>query len=289
MKKIFAVLIAALMVFGFAVADSNAAMRHFEAKVFKMSNDLNNLVEISDTVTYKVLQASSDSSETIYSDANRTAMTNPVAASVFTTKDRVDFWCDPTATDDLSIDLIVVDQNGGFTAFLEDFKPTTHSIVIDERPNIRHTGVIWTEPAAQYTVYDGVKFLADTAVHNVKLEVVTVLASQTMDIGMTTDADGFLNEASLTTATVIDPMSPTYTAVGTYAYISTATVVGELLGKSLAGIPNTSTIPSVAFFEGVHTIRDHTVTSAGSLAYAAGSVYGSAPKGYIVYEFTRYR
>lgn len=166
------------------------------------------LTKITSGVTYKVLAVNADTSETlyVYDDQAFTSLTNPVTTTNFNSPDRVQFRTDPTdSSTDRYVDLIVVDTAGGYTAFVEDFDKYTHTIVINERPNIQHHGVIWWSYSSAVEVDTGIDFDYDTRIEGVSLEVVTVDASATVDVGLLStgtngDADGFLDGVSTTTA-----------------------------------------------------------------------------------------
>lgn len=166
------------------------------------------LTKITSGITYKVLAVNADTSETlyVYDDQAFTSLTNPVTTTNFNSPDRVQFRTDPTdSSTDRYVDLIVVDTAGGYTAFVEDFDKYTHTIVIDERPNIQHHGVIWWSYSSAVEVDTGIDFDYDTRIEGVSLEVVTVDASATVDVGLLStgtngDADGFLDGVSTTTA-----------------------------------------------------------------------------------------
>lgn len=207
MKRFISIFLMLLMVFAFCFS-ADAATRYFRAEVYRLTNTgdvADSSTRITSGITYKVLATDSDTAETIWSNTAKTSKTNPVTTTVYNTQDRVDFYCDPTDSGDLQVDLIVNDTSGGYTAVLEDFLPTTHKIIIDERPNVQHHGVIWFTGVNGTETDTGIDFDYDTAVEAVRVEIVTVESGSTIDVGLLStgtngDADGFNDGISGATA-----------------------------------------------------------------------------------------
>lgn len=300
MKKLFVFLAVLAIVFSVAVAPAQAVWRDMWAYVYSWDGTLNadgrmNLTRLTSGVTFKVLQRNSDTAETLYvyrSDA-LTSLTNPVSTTNFASStycnDKVTFRVDPGETNDIYVDVIVVDTSGGYTAFIEDFTDRVHTIVIDERPNVQHTGCIWYAiPAVATETDSGIDFDYDTAIHKVYVHNVTgALAAAVLEVGLFSsetagDVDGFIDEGVVgTVAGWIRPDKPTITAATTETYVSTASIVGALMGSSLAG-------SAVAGDEGSSYMWDHIIESANavSLVYSCNT---TVPSGYIFYDFTRIR
>lgn len=131
-------------------APSEAAFQDFSATVYRWSGGYAadgspTLVKATTGITYRVLAAGADTNETLYAfgDDTFTSKTNAVSATVFATDGRIAFRTDPTdASYDRYVDLIVVDQNGGYTTVVKNFDKYTHVVIIDERPNILHHGIL---------------------------------------------------------------------------------------------------------------------------------------------------
>ena len=109
------------------------------------------------------------------------------------------FRCDPTETTDTYVDLIVVDQAGGYTAFVEDFDEYTHSIIIDERPNVRHHGCAFIATGGSSTEIDtGIDFDDVSIIDYMVVEIGTAISGGTtplLDVGILSsgtngDSDG---------------------------------------------------------------------------------------------------
>jgi tetrahydromethanopterin S-methyltransferase subunit F len=277
-----------------AAVPAQAANQDMWAYVYKWDGKMSSdgkpvLTRLTSGVTFKVLAQNSDTAETLYYYKGSTSLTNPVTTTNFAANtvcnDQVRFRVDPTDTTyDRYVDLIVVDTNGGYTAFIEDFDKYTHSIIIDERPNIMHHGIIWFDATTTDETDTGIDFLADTMVHDVRVEVVTTASAKTLDVGLLStetsgDADGFRDAVLLTTAgyvadtgVVTDGTTIDWTATSTY---------GALLYKSISGSDAVAS-------GGGRSYLGHIVTSgkASSLTYSQSSTSGD---GYIHYFFTRLR
>jgi hypothetical protein len=285
MKKLFTFL-TIFMVLALFVAPADAALQHFVAKVYKQTTErADQLTLITSGITYQVLATDSDTEETLYSDEARTAMVNVVTTTVFNTLDRIDFYADPTDSGDLQVDLIVTDTNGGYSVFVEDFDPYTHTIVIDERPNILHHGIVPFLDIAGTAVDTGVNFLPDTMITLVCVEVVTIDAGQVIGIETVDTVDGFILDQSVGTAGYYCNNKPTITAGATETIVSTASNVGSLMGSSLAGT-------QTATDEGSHYTWAHIVTTAGTdddLYFDTDASGTFVAAGYIHYFFMRLR
>ena len=292
--KLFTLVLVALAFF--VAAPAQAALQDMWADVYtwdgKMSTDGKPTLTLKTSgITFKVLVINSDTAETLYYpsySAAMTSLTNPVTTTNFASDtvchDKVAFKVDPTdSTSDRYVDLIVVDTNGGYSTFVENFDKYTHTIVIDERPNILHQGTIWFGGVTVDTD-TGINFLPDTFIHDVWVEVVTVASASTIDVGLITtgtsgDKDGFRVGVLLTTAgfvkdtgVITNGSTADYTAASTY---------GALLVTAITG-------SDAAASEGGKSWIGHVVTSgyADGLTYQASSTTAA---GYIHYFFTRMR
>jgi hypothetical protein len=274
----------------FTSAPASAAWSDMWAEVYSWDGSMNaqgemQLTRITSGVTYQVLAVDADTEETlyVYNDNAYTAYTNAVTTTYFDAVDRVQFRVDPTdSTNDRYVDLIVVDTAGGYTAFVENFDKYTHTIVIDERPNIQHHGCIWFAPSTAETD-TGIDFTPDTAVHDVWVEVVTVDATETIDIGSDTDPNGYRAAVSVATAGY-----PTDTAVitdgSTSDYVPVSTY-GALLVTAITGSDGAATHGGKSYI-GPNMI---TATGATSELTYTGSAGSDTQAGYIHYFFTRMR
>lgn len=304
MRKFKWILAFAVVLALFAAAPAQAVVQDFQAYVYKWDGKVNGdgtmaLTRITSGITFKVLAVDSDTSETLYYPRGTTSLTNPVTTANFESatvcNDRVAFRCDPTdVTNDRYVDLIVVDTVGGYTAFVENFDRYQRTIVIDERPNVRHHGMIWFSASSAVETDTGIDFLADTLVDDVRVEVVTVDSGMTLNVGLLStgtggDADGFRVGVSMATAGFIADTgiitrgtSTDYTAVSTY---------GALLYTALTGTNAYGPYSSTAtLYQGGRSYLGHVVTGSntGALTYT-GSSGSDTAAGYIHYFFTRLR
>jgi hypothetical protein len=245
---------------------AQAAFQDMWAQVYKLTETTigePTLTPVTTGATYVVLSAGSNTKETlyVYGDNTYTSLTNPITTTSYasTTGGMVQFRVDPTHAGDKYVDLIVVDTAGGYTAVVKNFDRYTHKVVIDERLNVPHHGVIWFSGTTTDATSTGVIFDKYTNISKVGLEVVTVLSGQTINIGTETTADAFIHHELLTTA----------------GFITTSGAsTGSLLGTGTA----------YQWYNQGTTIT----TAASYLYYTVGSTTGT-PAGYIHYWFTRVR
>jgi hypothetical protein len=245
------------------------------------------LTLVSTGITFKVLTADSDTAATItkFGDNKSTSVTNPVTAANFA----LSTVCNGLVrfrTTAATVDLIVVDTSGGYTAVVKGFSPNDHVIVIDETPGIMHSGLIWFESGrTSNTETDtGVDFVADTFIQDVRVEVVTVSSGKVLDVGLLStetsgDADGLRDGVLLTTAGFVADTG-VITGGGTIDY-TPASTYGDLLYTTIDGSDVVATV-------GGRSYLGHVVTgsNAHSLCLTADTSTGD---GYIHYTFTRLR
>ena len=296
-KGLKVVILAVLMALMLVVPPTaQAVSQDMWAYVYSWTGGMNadgtmKLTRLTTGVTFKVLAVDSDTAETLTYYTKSTSLTNPVTTTNFASNtvcnDMVSFRVDPTdATNDRYVDLIVVDTNGGYTAFVENFDKYQHAIVIDERPNILHQGTIWFSYNNAVETDTGINFLADTFIHDVWVETVTVDATETLDVGLLStetagDANGLRTLVSVATAgfttdtgIITNGAAIDYTAVTTY---------GALLVTAITGSDAVTTCGGKSYIG--HVV---TGTNAGSLTYTE-SAGGDTAAGYIHYFFTRMR
>jgi len=297
MRKLSKIIASALLLVGFAiVSPAQAEFKDMWAYVYSWDGTMNSIGEMNLTretsgITFKVLQADSDTAETLYKykDDTFTSLGNPVSGTTYADNticnDMVRFRTDPGHSGDENVDLMVINTDGGYTTFVEDFNQYKHAIVIDERPNVPHTGMIWFGPSTAETD-TGLDFQYDTQIHDVRVEVVTVDATETVDVGLLSsetsgDANGLRSLVSVATAGHIAD-----TAVitgGSNIDYTPATTYGALLVTAITGSDAVAT-------NGGKSYIGHVVTGANakSLTYT-GSAGSDTQAGYIFYSFTRLR
>lgn len=295
MKKVFRLILAVLaLIFIMAPVPAQAEVQDFWANVYSWDGKQNTdgtpvLTRLTSGVTFKVLAVGADTAETLTEYGETTSLANPVTATNYASNtvcnDRVAFRTDPTdATSDRYVDLIVVDTNGGFTTFVEDFDKYNHTIIIDERPGILHHGMIWFGASNNAATDTGVDFLPDTEIFDVIVEIVTVDNTETLNVGTADTAAGFINTLSLATASEGYKTDTGVITGGTTIDYVPATQYGTLLTTAITGSDAVATV-------GGNTRKHHFVTTAGTDddLYYTGSAGSDTAAGYIHYYFMRLR
>lgn len=177
-------------------APSEAAFQDFSATVYRWSGGYAadgspTLVKATTGITYRVHALSADTKETLYAfgDDAFTSKTNPITTTVFATDGRIAFRTDPTdATDDRYVDLIVVDSVGGYTTVVKSFDKYTHVVIIDERPNVIHHGIIFYDHATTVSTNTGVYLSKNTFISAMTLESLVATGGGAVSIGVTAAA-----------------------------------------------------------------------------------------------------
>lgn len=220
MKRIFTIFAALMLVFALIVPAAHADIKSYKATVYSWDGKINVdgtpvLTKLTSGVRFWVCAIDASTLETLYEHQDLdgsayTSLTNPVTSTNFASDtvcgDMVRFRTDPTdSSADTYVDLYVVDTNGGYFAFVENFSPSNQTIVIDERPGVLHHGVYRTGVLATTAETDSeVDFDYDTFIHNVWIEVITTAANTLVDVGIDTsvsgDVDGFVDGTPMTTA-----------------------------------------------------------------------------------------
>ena len=293
MKKFTSLFFAALLAVFMLSAPSDAAQRRFEAQVYKVDTNQPISTQVTSTnrrltgITYKVFAVGTTTAETILASRGPsgqavTAKTNPVTTTVFASDGgKINFVCDPTdATNDLYVDLLVVDTVGGFTAFVKNFSPSTRTITIDETVGKTHKGVIWMTPTTTDETSTGITFNQNTYINDVYLEVITAVAS-TVDVGLlssstTGDADGFRKGVVFTTTGFVKDTG--VVTAGTTIDYTAASTYGALLYRAITGSDAVASGGGRSYIG--HVIER---TQTGVLTFTS---YVSTARGLIHYIFT---
>jgi len=292
MKKRFSILTAFLLIL-LVAAPSFAAIQDMSASVMRWSGNYNadgspGLSRATTGITYQVLAKGSDTAETLYAFGSKSlaSKTNPITTTVFATDGEIRFRIDPTdSTTDRYVDLIVTDTVGGYSTFVKNFDRFTHTVVIDERPNIEHHGLIWWTDSTTNEKSTGINFLADTMISDVRVETVTTTVSGTLDVGLQTyDSDGLRNDIS--TATAGYTADTGFITSGTSVDYYPVTTYGALLATAITG---TGASSANHLSSGGLTRKPVIITTdaSGILVYTGNSAASGA--GYLHYWFTRMR
>lgn len=225
-KTLIKIALAVMIIFSF-VAPANAVMLDFWAKVYAWDGTMTSkgnavLTERNTGITFAVVMNNATATlETlyVYNNPRMISLANPVTGTDFADNakggDMVAFKVAPSETNELLVDVIVVDQVGGFTAFVKDFSINDHTIVIDERANIEHHGVAFIVTTTSSTETDtGIKFIKPTLISDMLIEVGLAWTSNVeinvglLESGTNGDADGFIFEEGLPTAGYNSPFRP---------------------------------------------------------------------------------
>lgn len=294
MKRFKWIFAFALILSLFVAAPAQAVLQDMSANVFKWEGGMNGdgtmkLTAVTSGIQFQVLAVDANTLETLYYPRKTTSLANPVTTTSFESaticNDKVAFRVDPTdATYDRYVDLIVVDTNGGFTAFVENFDQYTRTIVIDERPNVLHHGIAWFDhSSASATAIDtGINFLPKTFIQDVRVEVITADAGITLNVGTADTAAGFRSGVSLTsTGFVAD--TGVITGGSTIDY-TPASTYGSLLYTAITGSDAVATV-------GGRSYLGHVVNTSGTDddLYFTGSTGWDTAHGYIHYFFVKLR
>ncbi|MGP8154370.1 MAG: hypothetical protein ACLQBQ_09575 [Smithella sp.] len=285
MKKKFTLIALIFLAVTFAVP---AFAYDFYAPVVRRDNTtIGNvgLTAITSGITYQVLDANTNNISTLTAYGNNTypPMTNPVTTTVFaatTVGNGLVRFRNLNST----VDIIVTDTNGGYTAVVRGFSTGMHTIVIDETPNMPHHGIIWFAPSTAETS-TGVNFLTDTYVSDFKVQVITT-DSHNMTVGLLSgqtngNAAGFLTGVPTSTAGYV--ADPGVTTKGTNGEYVPATIYGPFIYTSVTGTDSAN-----VDLVGGKTYTGYVVTgsNATTISYTGGSGTTTAA-GYIHYWFTR--
>jgi hypothetical protein len=256
MKKLLTLITVLALALAVFAAPGQAVMKDMWAYVYTWDGkmDVNGkpvLTRQTSNITYVVFPADMDQTrETlyVYNDDTYTSLTNPVTGTNFTSatvgNDMISFRVDPTETNDTYVDLIVVDQDGGYTAFVENFDEYTHTIIIDERKGIQHHGAIWYYYTTSGELDTGIDFNQYAVISDVAIEPLILDSGETIDVGLLSsgtdgDADGFIDGKGVGTVgyySVRKHDNTTYGfSSGASHYHAVDNVLGALLGTTIVG------------------------------------------------------
>jgi hypothetical protein len=310
-KRFLTIVLAIGLIFAFTMP-AKAANKDMWAYVYSWDGTITGegkieLTRITSGITYAVMMADSSATlETLYyyDTPAMTSLANPVTGTNFASdsigNDMVRFRVDPTESGDADVDVIVVNQAGGYSAFVEDFNEYKHSIVIDQRPNVRHHGYAFIYTTASSTETDtGIDFPDDCVIDQVIIEVGTAFPTNTnievgiLSSGTNGDANGFIESATLATAGYIDPYragvdltSYSVSSGGEDGAIIISGVVGTLLGHMDVGTSDTGDGHAGGIYKSQLLIHG---TWENSLTYTFGTTACSTGWGMVHYWFTRIR
>lgn len=213
-----------------------------------------------DTGLYNVLTADDPSEITLYSDTNGTSQANPGTM----TNGIIRFF---TAVATTSVDISILTANG-HAFFLEGITPSNHRVVVmpDEINNMLI--LPYQVVGASETIVDtGFDLSAKMMVKDVFLHVTTLGTGAVLDVGTSTDSDGFMDGVSAATtgypATVLEE-----------ALVSTSSLIGALL-----------TVATGPYVRKLHTRAN--ATSGANIVYTNTTISSTAGEGYIYISYMR--
>lgn len=209
--------------------------------------------EITASVSCYVYDAGTKTLSTIYSNGARTALTNPVTFAAFS--NRLDFWSASTSHD------VFICDNRGNCGFYPSVTVNDHVLLLSRDGVSKHFVAPFLFNSGGTEVDTGLDFPEGVWIHRAMVEVVTLDATETLNVGLLAsesggDADGILAAVALGTAGMIRPWVVTDTT--TEDYISTG-YYGALMAISTTG---SSAATDVGQPGGVgHIVTDGTAVS----------------------------
>lgn len=171
-----------------------------------------------DSGVYNVLTQNDPAEITVYSDDSGTSGSNPGTM----TNGVIRFW---TASSVTAVDISVLTSNG-HAFFLEDVTQSDHRVVVWPDQTEYTLVIPYTYSGASATVVDtGFDQLANMLVKDCFIHVVTAGTGFFLDIGNSTDTDGFADGAAASTTgypvTLLEE-----------ALVSTSSLIGALLANA---------------------------------------------------------
>lgn len=215
---------------------------------------------------------------TLYKSDNRIALANPITRAQFATDTLLDFYCTDT-----SVDIFLNDDKGN-VSFLASVTPNDRNITLSREgvgkclifPMVFNAGATETDT--------GLDLPVNTIVKNALVEVITVDATETVDIGLLSsetagDADGFIVAASVASAGFVKPW--TTTTGSNETYINTS-ITGALINKGSTGTDAANDFGQAGGFG--HIVSG---SNAKSITYTPSTSDTFAGYGYVYFQHIR--
>lgn len=213
-----------------------------------------------DSGVINILTAGDPSEATCYSDVNGTSASNPMTFN----NGRVRFW---TPTSVTSIDITGLTAKG-HAFFYQSISPSVHRIVIDPTRMVQKVVIPYQVVGASEAVVDtGFDILDNMLVTDIEIHVTAVGTGAALDIGTSTDSDGFADGVSA--ATTGYPVTLLEEAL-----VSTSGLFGALLAN----------------ITGTNVRKKHrraNATSGANIVYLNTTSSSTAGEGYIYITYTR--
>jgi hypothetical protein len=227
---------------------------------FQLFNTRTRTVIDDDSGVCNVLTDGSPAEATIYSDESGTSASNPMTF----TNGVIRFWTTSSVT---SLDLSVLTASG-HSFFCESVTPSQHRIDVDPDKFLYKLVVPYTYSGASETVVNsGFTISAAMLVKDIELDVITAMTGGVLDIGTSTDPDGFADGVSA--ATTGFPITLLEEAL-----VSTSGLFGALLANA------TGTYARKKYYRA-------NSTSGASIVYTNTTSSSTAGAGYIYLTFDR--
>ena len=215
-----------------------------------------------DSGVINILTADDPSEVTLYSDVNGTSASNPATF----TNGKVRFY---TAASTTSIDVTGCTAKG-HAFFYQGLTPSVHRIVIDPTRMVQKLVIPYQVVGASEAVTDtGFDILANMLITDIEVHVTTLGTGAALDIGTSTDTDGFADGVSAATTgypvTVLEE-----------ALVSSSGLFGALLANAT----------------GTYVRKKHrraNATSGANITYTNTTISSTAGEGYIYMVFKRIR
>ena len=214
-----------------------------------------------DSGIYNVLTADDPSEVTIYSSDTGASGSNPGTM----TNGIIRFWTDTSVT---SVDLSVLTSNG-HAFFLEGVTPSQHHIkVLPENSGTYNLIIPFQVVSASEAIVDtGFDLLGNMLVKDCFIHVTTLGTGATLDIGTSTDSDGFADGVSA--AATGYPVTLLEEAL-----VSTSSLIGALLANATG-----------TDVRKLH--RRANATSGANIVYTNTTSSSTAGEGYIYLTYQR--
>ena len=213
-----------------------------------------------DTGVMNILTADDPSEVTIYADSNGTSGSNPMTC----TDGRWRFFTANTVT---SLDITGLTARG-HSFFLQGLTPSNHRVFVDGNRTTQALVIPFQVVGASEVIVDtGFDVLANMLVKDVFVHTTTIGTGATLDVGTSTDSDGFLDGVSVAATGYV-------TTALEEALVSTSGLIGALL----ANITGT-------YARKLH--KRANATSGANIVYTNATSSSTAGEGYLYVNYVR--
>ena len=227
---------------------------------FQLIDQRTNLPIDDDTGVYNVLTVNDPSELTIYSDDDATSKTNPGTI----TNGEMRFWTADTVT---TLDLSLVTANS-VALFVESLTPSDHRVVINPDAFVCQMVIPYVVVGASEAIVDtGFDISANMLVKDCYVHVTTLGTGANLDIGTSTDSDGFVDGIT------VDATG--YPVALLEEVLTSATKIGALISIAL----------TADYARKLH--KRANATSGANIVYTNTTSSSTAGEGYIYVTYQR--